>query len=72
MRNEFYKSTKAQPHNRWAHQILAKHPQVTQLIGRNPYTSLILLTMFVIQIGIADWVGNLDYSSYSWLAMIMA
>lgn len=71
-RNEFYKSTKEQPHKDRAKQIMAKHPEITQLIGRNPYTFLILLLMLGIQIGIATWVGSLGFSGYWWVAIIIA
>ncbi len=71
MPNDFLVSTNDHPHNVRCREILKKHPEVANLIGRNPYTALILLGLVTLQIGIAAWIGSLGMS-YWWLALIVA
>ncbi|MEO1627837.1 MAG: fatty acid desaturase, partial [Bacteroidota bacterium] len=52
-------------------EIIKKHPEIVKLIGRNPYTGLILAGLVGLQMTIAISMGYLGMS-YWWLALIIA
>ena len=51
--------------------ILAAHPEVRTLMGRDITTAWITLGIFLLQTGIATWIGSLGMS-YWWLMLIVA
>ena len=67
----FYSSEIEEPHKQRCKDILEKHPDVVKLIGRNPYTAVLLVMIVALQIGIAAYLGSLG-TSYWWLSAIMA
>jgi sphingolipid delta-4 desaturase len=71
IQTDFLITTKNHPHNERCKEILQKHPEIASLIGRNPYTALILAGLVGLQIGIAAWMGTLGMS-YWWLSLIIA
>jgi sphingolipid delta-4 desaturase len=71
IQTDFLITQKDHPHNVRCKEILQKHPEITKLIGRNPYTALILTGLLTLQIAIAVWMGSLGMS-YWWLALIVA
>lgn len=71
IQTDFLITTKDHPHNERCKEILQKHPEITKLIGRNPYTALILAGLVGLQIGIAAWMGSLGMS-YWWLSLLVA
>ena len=68
---DFIHSDARQPHAARAQAILAAHPDVRTLIGRNPWTAAILAFVFVLQVAIAALMGRLGLSHW-WLALIVA
>jgi len=71
MRGRFHGSTDAQPHPARTQAILRAHPEVRRLMGRNPWTALILLAVVSAQIGIAAVMGSLG-SEYWWAILAAA
>lgn len=71
IQTDFLITQKDHPHNVRCKEILQKHPEIASLIGRNPYTALILAGLVGLQIAIAAWMGSLGMS-YWWLALIVA
>ena len=69
---DFHVSEGHHSHQERCREILKKHPEVAQLIGRNPYTFIVLLGFAGFQLGMAAWMGSLGFSNYWWLALIMA
>ncbi len=69
--SDFLASSKAQPHAVRCREIMKKHPEIAELIGRNPVTGLILAGLVGLQFGIAIWMGSLGMQ-YWWLALIIA
>ncbi len=70
-RSDFLSGPDAQPHVVRCKEIIKKHPEVTQLIGRNPYTAVILFGLVGLQVGIAVWMGSWTME-YWWLSLILA
>ena len=70
--NGFFHSDDSQPHLRRAQEILQKHPEVVKLIGRNPNTAAILVALFLFQMTVAALLGSIGFTSYWWLALIVA
>lgn len=60
-----------QPHVVRCRKILKDHPEVAGLIGRNPYTALVLTGLVSLQLAIAYGISTLGMS-YWWLALIVA
>jgi sphingolipid delta-4 desaturase len=58
METSFYQSQLDQPHPGRAREIIKAHPEVRQLMVRNPYTALIALSMVVLQTSIAIGMGQ--------------
>lgn len=48
-RNDFSWSTECEPHKIRTKEIIKEHPEIRQLIGRNPYTFLIILLCVSVQ-----------------------
>ena len=67
----YYSSEIEEPHKQRCKDILRDHPEVTQLISRNPYTAVILVFIVLLQISLGAYLGNLGVS-YWWLSAIMA
>lgn len=67
----FYYSPENQPHPQRTKDILAAHPEVVKLMGRNPKTFLVLVGLVLTQTCIAAYMGTLGFG-YWWLALIVA
>ncbi len=67
----FFMSAQDEPHKSRSREIIAKHPEVAQLISRSPITFLLLLIVLGIQLSMAWWLGQKGLS-YWWLAIAMA
>lgn len=59
------------PHLVRARRILAAHPEVRTLFGRNPATAAILALVFALQVAIARMMGGLGLEHW-WIAIITA
>lgn len=71
MQGAFYRSKADQPHPARARAIIKAHPDVRQLMVRNPYTALIALSIVIMQTSIAYWMGTLGFG-YWWLSLLVA
>jgi sphingolipid delta-4 desaturase len=71
MQAAFYQSEAEQPHPGRARAIMKTHPEVRQLMVRNPWTALIAVLIVLIQTGIAFGMGALGFG-YWWLGAIIA
>ncbi|MBI5915974.1 MAG: fatty acid desaturase [Bacteroidetes bacterium] len=69
--SNFYFSNAAQPHTERSVEMLKKYPQITKLIGRNPWTFLILTGVVALQMTLAIAFGQLG-SEYWWLMLLTA
>jgi sphingolipid delta-4 desaturase len=65
---EFINSDSPEPHKARTKEILKKHPEIRKLIGRNPFSFVIILFVVGIQITIAVLLSN----QALWLALIVA
>jgi len=71
MARAFFVSAEDQPHPARTRAILKAHPEIRGLIGRNPWTALIMVGVVGLQIAIAIAMGNLGLR-YWWAALIAA
>jgi sphingolipid 4-desaturase/C4-monooxygenase len=71
MRTAFYQSENEQPHPARARAIVKAHPEVRQLMVRNPWTGLIALSIVSVQTAIAFGMGRLGFY-YWWLSLLVA
>ncbi|MCS6934372.1 MAG: fatty acid desaturase [Chitinophagales bacterium] len=71
MQNDFHRSQLDQPHPQRTRELIQKYPEIKKLMGKNPYTFLIMLFVLALQTSIAYWMGQLGMS-YWWLAFIVA
>ena len=71
MEAAFYQSECDQPHPGRARAIIKAHPEVRQLMVRNPWTALIAVSIVVLQTAIACAMGTLGFS-YWWLSLLVA
>ena len=71
MQAAFYQSESDQPHPGRARSIIKAHPEVRQLMVRNPRTALIALSVVVLQTSLAFWFGKLGFG-YWWLSLVIA
>ncbi len=71
MDQNFHQAEFDQPHPERTRAIMKAHPEVRQLIGRNPYTALVMLFVLTLQTGIAYAMGHLGFS-YWWVSLILA
>jgi len=71
MRAAFYQSGIDHPHLGRARALFKAHPEIRQLMVRNPWTALIALSIVIFQTGIAFGVGRLGIH-YWWLSFLIA
>jgi sphingolipid delta-4 desaturase len=71
MQVAFYQSESEQPHPNRARAITKAHPEVRQLMVRNPWTALIAVSILVVQTAIAFGMGQLGFG-YWWLSLLIA
>src|SRR5207237_8018200 len=67
----FYQSESDQPHPGRARAIIKAHPEVRQLMVRNPWTALIALSVVGLQTSLAFCFGTLGFG-YWWLSLVIA
>jgi sphingolipid delta-4 desaturase len=71
MQAAFHQSELDQPHPARSRAIIKAHPEVRQLMVRNPWTALIALRVVTLLTGIAYAMGRLGFG-YWWLSLIVA
>ena len=71
MQAAFHQSELDQPPPGRARAIIKAHPEVRELMVRNPYTALIALSIVVLQTSIAFCMGRLGFG-YWWLSLLIA
>ena len=71
MASSFFVSAADQPHPRRTQEILKAHPQVRGLMGRNPWTALIMAMVLSFQIALCAAMGDMGVSRW-WLAALLA
>src|ERR1043166_6006963 len=71
MRAAFFQSDLEHPHGGRARAIVKAHPEVRQLMVRNPWTALIAFLIVAFQTGLAFWFGILGFG-YWGLNLIVA
>ena len=71
MENHFHESPADQPHPQRTKDLIRKYPEIKKLMGKNPYTFLIMLFVLALQVSIAYLMGHLGLS-YWWLSFIVA
>ncbi len=71
MQQDFHRAEFDQPHPERTRAIMKAHPEVRNLIGRNPYTALIMIFILVLQTAIAFGMGKLGFH-YWWVSLIVA
>src|SRR5437763_3626455 len=71
MEAAFYQSESDQPHPGRARTLIKAHPEVRQLMVRNPWTALIAVSIVALQTAIAFAMGALGFS-YWWLSLLVA
>jgi sphingolipid delta-4 desaturase len=71
MPRDFYQADFDQPHPERTRAILKAHPEVRTLMGRNPSTALIGLSVLMIQSAIAYRVSRLGPDGW-WVALLVA
>src|SRR5438045_7852776 len=71
MQVSFYQSESDQPHPGRARAIIKAHPEVRELMVRNPWTALIAVSILVMQTAIAFGMGQLGFG-YWWLSLVIA
>jgi len=71
METAFYQSESDQPHPGRARALIRAHPEVRELMVRNPWTALIAVSIVILQTVIACGMGKLGFS-YWWLSLVLA
>jgi sphingolipid delta-4 desaturase len=71
VQQSFFHSELGHPHTGRARAIIKAHPEVRQLMGRNPWTLLIALVVVSLQTGLAFLFGKLGFG-YWWLSLLVA
>lgn len=71
MQTDFFRMPGQDPHKARARAILAAHPEVRSLFGRNPWTAAITVGIVAAQTIVACYLGTLGLS-YWWLAVLVA
>jgi sphingolipid delta-4 desaturase len=66
-RIDFNWSDESEPHKKRTKKIITEHPEIRDLIGRNPYTGLVILLCVTLQIGMSIWLQN-----SSWWIILLA
>jgi len=67
-KTEFNWSDESEPHKKRTKTIITQHPDIRELIGRNPYTFLVILLCVGIQTGLAIWLQNSSW----WMIFLAA
>jgi len=67
----YFTRAEDEPHKSRCRDILKAHPEVSTLIGRNPWTGAVLAGLLSLQLGLAFWLGSLGIR-YWWLSLIIA
>ena len=70
MTGNFFQTEVDQPHPERTRRILAAHPEVKKLFGRNPWTGAILSAIVLFQVAIAWEMGRLGLGHW-WLSLIL-
>ncbi|XZF16379.1 fatty acid desaturase [Chitinophagaceae bacterium MMS25-I14] len=68
MPKQFRWSDEVEPHKKRTKEIIRNHPEIRELIGRNPYTLLVILLCVGVQFGLAWWLRDASW----WLVVLMA
>jgi sphingolipid delta-4 desaturase len=68
----FHQAQFDQPHPQRTRDIMKAHPEVRQLIGRNPWTAAIMAFILILQISLAYVMGRVLGPHYWWVAPIVA
>jgi sphingolipid delta-4 desaturase len=71
MQSAFFQSQDDQPHPERTRAILKAHPDIRELMGRNPFTAAIVPVIVLGQTGIAYAMGRLG-GSFWWLSLLLA
>jgi sphingolipid delta-4 desaturase len=71
MEQNFHQAEFDQPHPERTRAILKAHPEVRQLMGKNPYTALIMLFVLSLQVSIAYGMGKLGFH-YWYVSILVA
>src|SRR5215471_15646196 len=71
MQVAFYQSESEQPHPGRARAIIKAHPDVRELMVRNPWTALIAVSIVMMQTAIAFGMGQLGFG-YWWISLLIA
>lgn len=66
--DDFAHTNSPEPHRERTKLLLKRHPEVRSLIGRNPLSSLIIVSIVILQTVIAGLLSNSPW----WLALIVA
>ena len=66
--NEFLFSEEIEPHKKRTKDIISQHPEVKQLIGKNPYSYLIIVLVVTLQLCIAILLRHQPL----WIVLIVA
>ncbi len=67
-KSDFYSSAEVEPHRQRTKEILKQHPEIRELVGRNPYTFLAILGIAGLQICMAYLLKDQSL----WLAVLFA
>src|SRR5436305_3920099 len=70
MQAAFYQSESDQPHPGRARAIVKAHPEVRQLMVRNPWTALIAASIVFMQTALDFGMGQLGFG-YWWLGLVI-
>jgi sphingolipid delta-4 desaturase len=71
MEAAFYQSGSDQPHPGRARALIKAHPEIRQLIVRNPWTALLAVSIVLLQTALAYAMGVLGFG-YWWLSLLIA
>ena len=71
MESPFYLAEFDQPHPARTRALIKAHPEVRQLMARNPFTALIAVGLVALQTGLAFWMGQLGMK-YWWVSLFLA
>src|SRR4051812_24897555 len=71
MASPFFDSPLDQPHPARTRALIKAHPEVRQLMGRNPWTAAIAVGIVTVQTALAFFFGQLG-ASYWWLSLVVA
>ncbi len=65
---DFTWSNEPNPHHVRVRQILKQHPEVKELIGKNPYTIYMIIGLVAAQVGLSYWLRDASW----WLIFLVA